>query len=455
MRSLQLLVPRRREVTGAVVSAFESETQALFLRTRPYSEHAILHVLVAIIVISIGLMAVTKLDRVVTGGGRLVSSEGKLYVEPLQKAIVRDIHVKVGDLVSKGEILATLDPTFASADLAQLEQKVASGQTEVTRLQAEQDGKPYRPTGGNAYEVLQQSIFQQRQSEYRSSLADFDARVQNAEASINRLQKDAATYRQRLKIASDVEEMNVTLERQGWNSKLKTMAASDNRMEMDRMLTEALNQIAENQHTANALRAQRAVYVERWHSDSGRDLVTARNTLEQAQQDLVKAQKLRDLVNVEAPVDAIVLKIGKASVGSVSGSDGSSSSDPLFTLARLDSPIEAELEVDSKDIGFIQPGDPAEVKLDAYRFLEHGTAKGVIKTISEGSFTSDENNTPRPPYFKVLVTLTDVHLRNVPASFRLIPGMTLTGDIVVGKRSIMSYLVEGALRTGSEAMREP
>jgi membrane fusion protein, hemolysin D len=455
MRSLQLLVPRRREVTGAVVSAFESETQALFLRTRPYSEHAILHVLVAIIVISIGLMAVTKLDRVVTGGGRLVSSEGKLYVEPLQKAIVRDIHVNVGDLVSKGEILATLDPTFASADLAQLEQKVASGQTEVSRLQAEQDGKPYRPTGGNAYEVLQQSIFQQRQNEYRSSLADFDARVQNAEASINRLQKDAATYRQRLKIASDVEEMNVTLERQGWNSKLKTMAASDNRMEMDRMLTEALNQITENQHTANALRAQRAVYVERWHSDSGRDLVTARNTLEQAQQDLVKAQKLRDLVNVEAPVDAIVLKIGRASVGSVSGSDGSSSSDPLFTLARLDSPIEAEVEVDSKDIGFIQPGDPAEVKLDAYRFLEHGTAKGVIKTISEGSFTTDENNTPRPPYFKALITLTDVHLRNVPASFRLIPGMTLTGDIVVGKRSIMSYLVEGALRTGSEAMREP
>jgi HlyD family type I secretion membrane fusion protein len=440
---------------GAVVSAFESETQALFLRTRPYSEHAILHVLVAIIVISIGLMAVTKLDRVVTGGGRLVPSEGELYVEPLQKAIVRDIRVKVGDLVSKGEILATLDPTFASADLAQLEQKMASGQAEVSRLQAEQDGKPYRPTGGNAYEILQQSIFQQRQSEYRSSLADFDARVQNAEASINRLQKDAATYRQRLKIASDVEEMNVTLERQGWNSKLKTMAASDNRMEMDRKLTEALNQIAENQHTASALRAQRAVYVERWHSDSGSDLVTARNTLEQAQQDLVKAQKLRDLVNVEAPVDAIVLKIGRASVGSVSGSDGSSSSDPLFTLARLDSPIEAELEIDSKDIGFIQPGDPAEVKLDAYRFLEHGTAKGVIKTVSEGSFTSDENNTPRPPYFKVLITLTDVHLRNVPASFRLIPGMTLTSDIIVGKRSIMSYLVEGALRTGSEAMREP
>jgi hypothetical protein len=43
----------------------------------------------------------------------------------------------------------------------------------------------------------------------------------------------------------------------------------------------------------------------------------------------------------------------------------------------------------------------------------------------------------------------------VPADFRLIPGMTVTGDIMVGKRTILSYLVEGVMRTGSEAMREP
>ena len=96
-----------------------------------------------------------------------------------------------------------------------------------------------------------------------------------------------------------------------------------------------------------------------------------------------------------------------------------------------------------------------QLKLDAYQFMRHGTARGVIKTISEGSFTTDDNNTPVPPYFKVRAAITEVHLRNVPADFRLIPGMTLTGDIMVGRRTILSYLVEGGLRTGSEAMREP
>jgi hemolysin D len=95
------------------------------------------------------------------------------------------------------------------------------------------------------------------------------------------------------------------------------------------------------------------------------------------------------------------------------------------------------------------------LKLNAYRYMQHGMAKGVIKTVSEGSFTLDDNQQPVDPYFKVRVRITEVHMRNVPADFRLIPGMTINGDIMVGKRTILSYLVEGVMRTGAEAMREP
>ncbi|MBK8173742.1 MAG: HlyD family type I secretion periplasmic adaptor subunit [Rhodospirillales bacterium] len=441
--------------TAALVGAFESDTQAVFLRTRPYSEHAILHVLVGMIVLAVVLMFVGHLDRVVDGSGRIVPSQGVLYVQPIERAIVRDIRVRVGDVVRQGQILGTLDPTFAGANLAQLEQKQQSAAANLARLEAEQSGEPYHPTAGNPYEILQQSIYQQRQGEYRSSLADFDARIQNAQATINRLEHDAKTYGDRRQIAANVEQMNLTLERQGWNSKLKTMAATDNRMEVDRLLTQATNQIAENQHLADALKAQRAVYIDRWRSDTGTSLVDARKALDEINEEIKKAQKLRDLVDLTAPADAIVTDIGKISVGSVIDGQGDGSGDPLFTLARLDAPLEAEIDIEPRDIGFIRTGDPVEIKLDAYRFLEHGTAKGEVRAISEGSFAKDDNNQPRPPYFRANVTLKDIHLRDVPETFRLIPGMTLTGDIIVGKRSIISYIIEGALRTGSEAMREP
>jgi HlyD family type I secretion membrane fusion protein len=209
--------------------------------------------------------------------------------------------------------------------------------------------------------------------------------------------------------------------------------------------------------TLASLKAKRDAFIQKWHSDTGTELVTDRNDLEVTRQNLEKAQKLSELSSLNAPANAVVLKIGKVSSGSVASAGSQSmGSEPLFTLVPLDAPVVADVNVSPRDIGFIKKGDPVQLKLDAYRFMQHGTAKGIISTISEGSFTTDDNNNPvAEPYFKVRVRITAAQLRNVPSDFRLIPGMTLVGDIMVGRRTILSYLVEGALRTGSEAMREP
>jgi multidrug efflux pump subunit AcrA (membrane-fusion protein) len=113
------------------------------------------------------------------------------------------------------------------------------------------------------------------------------------------------------------------------------------------------------------------------------------------------------------------------------------------------------MRIDAGEIGFVKKGDLVRIKLDAYRFMQHGTARGSIVNISEGSFTVSDDNQVVPPFVRVRVRIVDAKLVGVPKDFRMLPGMTLQGDILVGRRTILSYLVEGALRTGSEAMREP
>ena len=339
----------------------------------------------------------------------------------------------------------------------QLQQKLASDEAAVARLEAELSGKKYPYSSTDPVESLQGGIWQKRQSEYQSNLDDFDGRIRSLEAQVSQYQADTKGYAQRLKAAQDVEKLYQPLLEKGYVSKLQAMQAADESTERARLLGDAQNQIKSTTETLASLRAQRAAFVEKWHSDTGTELVTVRNELDVTRQNLEKAQKLADLASLDAPADAVVLKVGKVSSGSVAGggAQGGTGQDPLFTLVPLDAPQEADVNVDARDIGFIKVGDPVQIKLDAYQFMRHGTAHGEIKTISEGSFTTDDNNTPVPPYFKVRAAITEAHLRNVPADFRLIPGMTLTGDIMVGRRTILSYLVEGGLRTGSEAMREP
>ena len=454
----QALAPRRNALpVSDLVGAFESETAAVFLQTAPARQHLILYTLIGILVVSVGLCAVVKLDRVVSSLGRVVPTGGELYVSPFDTGIVRQINVKAGDVVRKGQSLATLDPTFTHADLLQLQQKSTSDEAAVARLRAELSGQKYQYSAADPYQLLQGGIWNKRQAEYRSNLADFDAKIHSAEAQVAQYAANSREYAKRLSIAEGVEKLYEPLLEKGYVSKLQLMQATDERTEVGRLQADAQNQMAALRQTLASLQAQRQAFIEKWHSDTGTELVTVQNDLDATRQSLQKAQKLSDLSSLDAPADAVVLKIGRVSTGSVASGGGqlSPSQDPLITLVPLDAVQEADVNVSADDIGFIKAGDPVNLKLDAYRYMRHGTAKGVIKSISEGSFTTDDNNTPVPPYFKVRVTITEAKLRNVPAGFRLIPGMTLVGDIMVGRRTILSYLIEGGLRTGSEAMREP
>ncbi len=466
MPVLPSFIPRRGRalhrvddsVSGAV-SVFESETLAVFHETTPYSEHAILHGVAAMIFAMLVLASVVKLDRVVTGTGRVVPTEGSLFVQPLDRSIVREIKVRTGDVVRKGQLLATLDPTFAAADLVQFQQKVASDSALVARLEAERAGSDFDlgPAPDRNYQT-QDLIWRQRQKEFQQGLNDFEFRIRSTQAKIGLANDDVANYDKRRVLAKQIEAMDVTLEQHGTGSKLNALVSTGNRVDFERLLAESDGQLNQSRHDLDSLKAQREVFVLKWQEDIGTQLVAARNDLEDARQGLSKAERVSQLINLEAPADAVVLQIGKASVGSVvdpTGSTGGQDPAPLFTLVPLGGKLEADVELDSQDIGFVRVGDGAQIKLDAYPFMRHGTAHGTIKTISEGSFTVGQSEEIRSPYFKARIAVDDVHLRGVPASFRLIPGMTLTSDILIGKRSILSYLVEGALRTGSEAMREP
>jgi hemolysin D len=145
-----------------------------------------------------------------------------------------------------------------------------------------------------------------------------------------------------------------------------------------------------------------------------------------------------------------VLTLAKLSVGSVL-----KEGDVLFTLMPLNTPLEAEARIASRDVGFVRVGDRCTLKIDAFSFVEHGAAEGSVRWISEGAFTTDDNGQVSDPYYRVRCGIDDTHFVNVPENFRLIPGMTLTADIQVGTRSVAMYLLHGILRGYAETMREP
>jgi HlyD family secretion protein len=456
LRSAQ--TPRSDAPPDKIVRLFRSETEEIVEAAEPTGVRVTVFALVGFLVALAVLMVVTRLDRVVTStGGEIVTTEATVVVQALDPAIIKTINVREGQRVKAGEVLATLDPTFATADVDALRLQVASLDAQIARCEAELAGQPYAPPpatepAASRYGELQKAYFAQRKAQFDDQIRAYNSQIAQANATIVKLRNNQTRYTDRAKLAQEVEKMRATLAAAQVGSRLALLAATDQKTELLRNLEFDQNALIESQHQLQATTSTRNAFMQQWLGQTSQEQVTARNQRDTALQQLEKALRKKDLVRLVATEDSVVLRMAKLSVGSVLRE-----ADPLIYLAPLNSPVEAEARIAPRDVGFIRAGDPVKVKLDAFNFVEHGMVEGTIRWISEGAFlTDDRNNTPtQEPYYKVRVALTKTELRSVPESFRLIPGMTATADVHIGTRSILMYMVNGAVRGATEAMREP
>ncbi|CAO3424202.1 HlyD family type I secretion periplasmic adaptor subunit [Azospirillum doebereinerae] len=439
-----------RRSAEQAINDFQSETAEITGSADPFAARAAVLMLSAMVLLGLGLASVMKLDRIVEAPGRMVVKSSTIVVQPLETSIIRSIEVREGQVVRRGEVLATLDPTILKADEAQLERQFVSLTAEVSRLQAELDGKPYRPEEKDAYYRLQESIWRHRQAELQSKLANFDQRIETAKATLAGNQENIQHYRSRLGLLTEVESMRLALEKSQTGSRINALMASDTRVEVLRNMKASEGAALAATHELEALRADRESYFQQWQSAAVQDLVNRSVDLSRVREDLGKAAKRRELVEMRAVEDAVVLEVGRYSVGSVL-----QSGEKLFILVPAGAPLEIEADITAADQGFVKVGDKVEVKLDAYRYMEHGTAKGTVRSVSEDSFATDRAAPGAARFYKARISLDEVALRDVPSDFRLVPGMTLVSDIVVGSRTLIWYFLDRVLTNASEGMREP
>jgi HlyD family secretion protein len=441
----------------ATVRQFQSETDAIREESEPLIARATMFVLSAFIVAIVAVMCLTKVDRVITSlSGKIVPAGQISVLQALDPSIIKTIDVREGEQVQPGQLLATLDATFTSADLTQAKLQITSLETQVARDEAElgQHSLVFSDKSDPdflKYAALQKALYDQRMAQYTAQLNSFESKIKQTQATIEKLRGDDAKYRQRDEILQKIEEMRTTLAENGSGSKLNMYISQDTRLELLRTLESTHNSLIEAQNTLGSLNSDRDAFKQQWFAQLSQDLVTTRNKLDEARASYEKALKHQDLVRWTAAEPSVVLTMARLSVGSVL-----KPGDPFITLMPIDTKLEAEIRISSRDIGFVRAGDPCTMKVDAFNAAEHGTANGKVRWISEGAFTTDEDGKPLDyTYYKARCSVDASNFKGVPSNFRLIPGMTLQGDINVGTRSVAMYVLGGVVKTAREAMREP
>jgi len=433
---------------------FLSPAEAIAQRPPSRMARSTIHFMGAGLAVAALWASLAQVEEIVYAHGKISSVERTVVIQPLETSIIREIHVREGQKISKGQPLITLDPTFSGADLADGENRVKTLSSEKRRLEAELAGQPFVVQGPE--DATQMGLYQERQRNHEARLRSYEAQKAKAEAELETTRRSVELLAKRMKTMLEVEAMEQELYKEQIGSRLRYLGSQDQRLSVEHDYSGASNHIQELSHTIASAEADRDAFLQEWRQKLTEDLVTANRDLEQAREATEKAHLRHSLSVITSPTDGVVLEVAKRSASSVVRE-----AEQLLTIVPSDVPLEVEAQIDSADVGQVNVGAAARVKVDTFPYQKFGTLAATVRVISVDSFAHDSSNgTPKseggsPSYFMSHLELGSSRLGSAEAPAVLVPGMSVTAEIIIGHRSVMSYLLRPLAGNVDNALHEP
>lgn len=393
------------------------------------------------------------LDEVVRGSGRVIPSSQVQVVQNLEGGIVEAIDVAEGDTVEQGQVLLHIDDTRFDASLRESRARELGLLAKSVRLKAEAEGQEELPElPAEIGEALpnvahdERQLHAQRRSQLAAGKQVLAEQVAQKRRAIDEWLSKQKHVGRSLRLAEKELKLTRPLRDQGAVSDVEILR-------LEREVNELRGDLAQARLTVPRLEAELAEVQQRM-----RELELGFRQEARAEYSEVVAElnamaagnvALEDRVvrtQVRAPIRGVVKKLLVNTVGGVvqPGMD-------LVELVPLEDSLVVEAKLKPKDIAFLRPGLPATVKLTAYDFAIYGGLAARLEQISADTFVEEGEE----PYYQVRVRTERPALIRAGRSHAIIPGMTAEVDILVGKKSVLDYLLKPLLRAQASALREP
>jgi hemolysin D len=440
------------------VAAFEPDFVQIEQETAPAAVRWAGWAVAGFIVVVVAWAALAFTDTTVSGQGRVISTVPNVSIQPFDNGIVRQINVRVGELVKRGQVLGTLDPTLSAADLEATRTQLVSTEAQVRRLEAELGRRPAaQPFSEDRNEdALQRQLYAARTEQYRASLASHVEEERTLGEQVRAKREESKELERQLVVLKDIVTVREDLAKKERDAYLREGPYRLAHLDAMRSQLQAERESASARNAAEALesqlrnrRAQREAFVGDWRAKASQELVTLLREQGRLAEQFKKADRANRLIEIVAPADGVILAVKTRTSGTVVRA-----AEMLFELVPADVPLEVEMDIAPRDMAQLRLGDKVAVKLDALPFVKHGIVEGRLRLVSEDTFEKTFNGQPGP-VFRGRVGIEKLDLIDPPAGFRLVPGMTVTADVKVGSRKLITYFTYPILRSGASSFREP
>ena len=396
-----------------------------------------------------------EIDIVAVAPGKVIPSDRVKVIQPLEIGVVEAIHVEEGQHVAAGEQLITLDATLSEADERRMRAELLVARIDAVRqrafeafLKAGRDPNTdiaWPDEVSQGQRQVQERLLSEQVNEFtaqretlRNQLNARQAEARSIEAEITKLERTLPIISQRAASLRTLLDQRMVAES-------TYLELEQHRIEAEQDLATQRARSDEVQATLAGLKSQERTARAEALKRNLVDLQESERHIAVLEQEFVKAERRHSRQVLYAPIDGVVQNLSVSTVGGVV-----TPAEKLMTIVPANSELEVQALVLNRDIGFVEEGQAAEVKIDTFNFTKYGVVGGTIRDLSNDATSDDRLGL----VYQAQIGLKQNRLRVNGKWVNLSPGMSVTVEIKTGTRRIIEFFLSPLLRYRDESIRE-
>lgn len=410
--------------------------------------------------------AFAKIDEVTHSEGTVVGSQRTQSISNLEGGILRSVLVREGQTVQKDDVLAQIDNEMAASSYRDAVNRTMDDSMAIIRLEAELRGEApvfpkdlmtwvkeklgHNPDPGTLAQVQQnvrdqQVAYESRKAKYQADDAVLRSQYVQRQRDVQEQQAHKEQLSRSLELSVQQRNAAQALVSRNNFSRIEYLGMEQKVVELKGQVDMLEASIPRSQ--AAAKEAEHRIESHKAEFDAGitEELNKRRVELSTLHETLAAGSDRVTRTDVRSPVRGIVKQIYLNTLGGVV-----KPGEPIMDVVPLDDTLLVEARVKPQDVAFLRPGQSVMVKVTAYDFSIYGGLEGNLEQISADTIEDKRGEF----YYLVKVRTKKTYLTHHNEILPIIPGMLVQADILIGKKTILQYLMKPILKAKQNAMTE-
>lgn len=408
---------------------------------------AIISIIALLFVLTVIWASFGKIDIVAVAQGKIIPSDHSKMIQPLETGVVKVIHVKEGQRVKKGDVLIELDATITGAEQDRLTHEQLIAETDAARMRAIISGTKLIAPKNIDDDVLstQNKMLSEQQAEYKARIEVAQLLIEQRQAALSMTKENIKYLSEAAPLLKERADNAKKMTDKSYLSRTQYLEVQEKYLEKAQELAAYKQQQLQAKAALNEAIKQAKTVTAEINKINHAELANAEAKAKSLSKEVVKATSRTGSQRLTAPIDGVVQQLAIHTIGGVV-----TPAQQLMMIIPEEDNYEVEAWVENKDIGFVDPNQTVEIKVEAFPFTKHGTIDGEIITLSKDSVPLENVGYVYAARVSMKKSIMQVGNKLVNLS----PGMNVTVEVKTGKRRVIEFFLSPLLRGINETARE-